>query len=73
MSKTFKVYYGFKQDPFEGVRQDFRELLNPEQEHKLIQALRHINVEHLVAELYEYIVLDLKKNVNQEQDISGWR
>ncbi|XP_072028276.1 E3 ubiquitin-protein ligase rnf213-alpha-like [Amphiura filiformis] len=61
-----------RQDPFEGVKQDYRDPINPEQQHELGQSLRHINVEHLVAELYEYIMLDLKKTSNQEQDRSGW-
>lgn len=54
------------------MKQDYRQPLNPELQHDLDQALRHLVVDHLVAELYEYIVLDLKKTGNEEQDKSNW-
>ena len=48
--------------------------LDASQDANLQQALRHINVEKLIAELYEYIALNLKRSNNQEQNHQAtWR
>ena len=62
------------QDPFDDVGQEYRMDLDASQDANLQQALRHINVEKLIAELYEYIALNLKRSNNQEQNHQAtWR
>ncbi|XP_072046323.1 E3 ubiquitin-protein ligase RNF213-like [Amphiura filiformis] len=62
-----------KQDPFDDVGQEYRADLDTTQQDNIQQALRHINVEQLIAELYEYITLNLKRSDHEEHHNVSWR
>ncbi|XP_072022245.1 E3 ubiquitin-protein ligase rnf213-alpha-like [Amphiura filiformis] len=49
-----------KQDPFEGVGKYFREPLTKEEKVGVLKGLRHVNVEDFLAELFEFMVVQLK-------------
>ncbi|XP_072043146.1 E3 ubiquitin-protein ligase RNF213-like [Amphiura filiformis] len=62
-----------KQDPFDDIGHEYRADLDTTQRDNIQQALRHINVEQLIAELYEYITLNLKSSTYEEQHDVSWR
>ncbi|XP_072028880.1 E3 ubiquitin-protein ligase RNF213-like [Amphiura filiformis] len=49
-----------KQDPFEGVPEIFQANVTEQESRVLSRALRHVDVEEFISELYEYIEINLK-------------
>ncbi|XP_071953363.1 E3 ubiquitin-protein ligase rnf213-alpha-like [Antedon mediterranea] len=58
------------QDPFDGVGEDYRQKLNDEDKNNLIAKLRFTKLDQLCGELYEYIVLNLSHQ--SEEDRTKW-
>ncbi|XP_033095331.1 E3 ubiquitin-protein ligase RNF213-like [Anneissia japonica] len=60
------------QDPFDDIGEDYRENLNGQQRKYLTDQLKHIKVDLLCAELFEYIVLNLSYQSTNTEDRTNW-
>ncbi|XP_072042938.1 E3 ubiquitin-protein ligase rnf213-alpha-like [Amphiura filiformis] len=61
-----------EQDPFVSVAPEYQHDLSNAQIAGLVKVRRHINLKHMLAELYEYMVLHLTNIGNEEQDITQY-
>ncbi|XP_072028165.1 E3 ubiquitin-protein ligase rnf213-alpha-like [Amphiura filiformis] len=49
-----------KQDPFEGIPEQFQDIITQEERHDLSRSLRYVDIEELISQLFEYIEINLK-------------
>ena len=60
-------------NPFEGIDKEFCKPIEPDLRKQLDDSLKRTAVDQFVAQLFEYIILDLKGSTNEDQDIIEWR